>query len=552
MKKNIFLIIFIIVICSKVFAYSEEFTTMIDIMGVEAQTEHGYVLNEEIFNQYKQFVYGSPLMITNGQRWKDVTNGLWTKNAGAWKGTGIRGEYWVLGYNELEKEIHNHKFPVDIEPPTPPTSWRYVELSDALTSWNDITKYLDEEQKNYMLNTKLMRNDTVYDLTAMDIGLTKARVENYATWKTNGNIYTRRYDMNNKEWAANFIIPPMAANAELNSYIELPNGNEYSIEDDTEILEIPVNFGSEVVNLTDYAKKEHVKVIKSELYIDNVLIGEISKEKEIYVSSNATIKINKNNYSENVIELEVKVKSTLLTEFTSDGALVDIKTEKIRITIGEAEELYEENDVENLYKRKSDEFPPPKITDIKISRVEDDDVLELPTAKKTKSKFICAGQVLQIDLKAVNWPNSITLEFDGDTSINTLDELTKKFEWDDPNERKVQKRYGSLKALKEQYDGVVSAKVTKSYENGDKDFRIIYVIPYGTNQTLHSWSTLRKASKDAFNIDETKLFSRIKEPYKLVFKVRGLFGATTRTISLDVYERWDTLYNRDLTPYIKK
>lgn len=552
MNKKIFIIIFTILVCSKAFAYTEEFTAMIDIMGVERQTEHGYVLNEELYNQYNQFVYGSPLMITSGQRWKTVKNGLWTKNAGAWKGTGIRGEYWILGYNESEKEIHNHKFPVDIEPPTPPTSWRYVELSDALASWNDITKYLDDDQKNYMLNTKLMRNDTTYDLTATDIGITRARVENYATWKTNGNIYTRRYDMNNKEWAANFIVPPMAADAALSSYLNLPNGNSYTIPIDSTIVEVPVKFGAEAINLTDYAKKEHVKIIKCELYIDNVKVAEITDEKEIAVSGNSNIIINKNNYSENLIEIEVKVKSTLLTEFLTDGALVDIKTEKITLHIDAEEEMITDNVVDSLYERDSEEFPPPRITDIKITRIENNSPLELPIAKKTSKKFICAGQVLQIDIKAENWPSSITLEFEGDTSINTLDELTKKFEWDDPKERNVSRRYITLSDLEEQYDGVVRAKTIKKYENGDKDFRITYVVPYGTKQTLHSWSSLRNESKDAFSIDESRLFSRIKKPYELVFKVRGAFGATTASVSLDVYERWDTLYNRDLTPYIKK
>lgn len=552
MNKNIFIIIFTIIVCSKAFAYTEEFTAMIDIMGVERQTEHGYVLNEELYNQYNQFVYGSPLMITSGQRWKTVKNGLWTKNAGAWKGTGIRGEYWILGYNESEKEIHNHKFPVDIEPPTPPTSWRYVELSDALASWNDITKYLDDDQKNYMLNTKLMRNDTTYDLTATDIGITKARVENYATWKTNGNIYTRRYDMNNKEWAANFIVPPMAADAALSSYLNLPNGNSYTIPIDGTIVEVPVNFGAEAINLTDYAKKEHVKIIKSELYIDNLKVAEIADEKEIAVAGNSNIIINKNNYSENLIEIEVKVKSTLLTEFLTDGALVDIKTEKITLHIDGEEEIITENVVDSLYERDSEEFPPPRITDIKITRIDNNRTVELPVAKKTNGKFICAGQVLQIDIKAENWPSAITLEFEGDTSINTLDALTKKFEWDDPKERNVSRRYITLSDLEEQYDGVVRAKTIKKYENGDKDFRITYVVPYGTKQTLHSWSTLRNESKDAFSIDESRLFSRIKKPYELVFKVRGAFGATTASVSLDVYERWDTLYNRDLTPYIKK
>ena len=554
MKKYISLIILIsILLLSQIsFAYSEEFETMIDIMGIERQTKNGYILNEEIYNQYNQFVYGSPLDIKQGQRWKNVEKGLWTKNGGAWNGTGTRGEYWVLGYNVFENEIHNHKFPVDIEPPTPPTSWRYVELLDAASSWNDISKYLDQDQKNYMLNSKLMRNDVTYDLTATDIGLAKARVENFATWKTNGNIYTRRYDMNNKEWAANFIVPPMAADADIESYMNFSNGKEYTISKDENILQIPIEYGADVVNLTDYSKKEHVKILKSQLYVDGNLISEVSDKKILHITDDNKILIDKNIYSENEIELEVMVKSVLLTEFFADGALVDIKREAIKINIEVPKEENIQNDVKGVYDSEFDEFPPPEITNIILSRIENNTPKELPIAKKTNTKFICAGQVLQIDLKAVNLPERISLQFEGNVSINTLDDLTKKFEWEDPVARKTKKRYSTLEKLKEQYDGVVGAKVIKEYSNGDKDFRITYVIPYKTKQTLHSWSTLRELSNDAFNIDETRLFSRIQKPYELVFKVSGPLGKTTKRVKLDVFERWDTLYNRDLTPYIKK
>lgn len=553
MKRYICLIIIVIILMfCNVFAYSEEFETMIEIMGIEKITEHGYTINEEIYNQYNQFVYGSPLNIKQGQRWKDVKDGLWTKNGGAWNGSGIRGEYWVLGYNIFENEIHNHKFPVDIEPPTPPNQWRYVELTDALSSWNDITKYLDKDQRDYMMNTKLMRNNITYELTAKDIGLNKTRVENYATWKTNGNIYTRRYDMNNKEWAANFIVPPMAANAEIESQLYLPNGKNYTIDAEETEIEIPIEYGADVINLTEYSKKEHVKIIKSQLYINGDLISEVSDEKILNVSDLKNLVINKSVFSENNVEIEVMVKSMLLTEFLADGALVDIKTETIKIHIETLEEETSENYVKDVYDTNFSEFPPPEITQITLSRIEDGEEKALPIAKKTNTQFICAGQILQIDLKAINLPERITLQFSGNTSINTLDDLTKKFEWDDPVARKIKKRYPTLEKLKEQYDGVVSAKIIKEYSNGDKDFRITYVIPYRTKQTLHSWSTLREQSKDAFNIDATRLFSRIQKPYTLVFKVSGPLGKTTKRVELDVFERWDTLYNRDLRPYMKK
>ena len=156
MKKIIILFICILVLNSITFAYSKSFEYMISVMNIEEKTEHGYELNEDIYKAYNQLVYGNPLMISSTQRWKDVSDGKWTKNGSIWTGTGTRGEYWILGYNLSEEFVHNHQFPVDIEPPTPPTQWRYVPLSDALLSWNDNSLYLHEEQKEYMQNTKLM------------------------------------------------------------------------------------------------------------------------------------------------------------------------------------------------------------------------------------------------------------------------------------------------------------------------------------------------------------------------------------------------------------
>ena len=271
MKRIELIIAFIIILNSKCFAYTKNFEYMTSVMEIEKQTENGYKLNEEIYNAYNQFVYGSPTKVKDTQRWKSVPDGRWTKNSGIWNGSGERGEYWILGFNISEKYVHNHFFPVDIEPPTPPTQWRYVYLNDAEASWNNTRLYLHEEQKNYMQQAKLMRNNTTYDLTALDIGLDKARVENYATWKTNGNIYTRRYDINNNEWAANFIVPPMAADAKLNSILLLPNGDEYNIGKEIDAIEIPVQFGAETVNPTDYAKAEHVKKIQSTKIINGQL-----------------------------------------------------------------------------------------------------------------------------------------------------------------------------------------------------------------------------------------------------------------------------------------
>ena len=271
MKKKNFTIIFLILLCfvsSTALAYSEEFDLMLETMDIQKQNILGKYINEDIYNQYKLFVYGSPLESYNGQRWKDVKDGKWTKNAGPWNGIGTRGEYWILGMNYNGKEIHNHMFPVDKEPPTDPTQWRYAIISDAAESWQSTNKYVDDIQREYVLSQNLMRNNIMYDITVQDIGFNKIRIEAYPTWKTKGNLYTERYDMNNKRWAANFMVQPIAGNADLEGYAEFPLGTEYELNEEIETIEIPIIYGAKVLNLTDYAKKEHIKEIKSQLYIN--------------------------------------------------------------------------------------------------------------------------------------------------------------------------------------------------------------------------------------------------------------------------------------------
>ena len=107
------LIITSLFISSKAFAYSENFNLMITTMVISLENVHGKSLNEEIYNKYSLFVYGSPLDGYSGQRWTDVDDGLW-------KNGSHTGEYWILGEKKEGYEVHNHKFPMDVEPPTSP------------------------------------------------------------------------------------------------------------------------------------------------------------------------------------------------------------------------------------------------------------------------------------------------------------------------------------------------------------------------------------------------------------------------------------------------
>jgi hypothetical protein len=528
---------------------------MLDIMEVPIKSQNGLSINEEIYTQYNQLVYGSPLSITEGQRWKNVDDGKWTKGSGMWNGTGTRGEYWVLGFDVYGNEIHNHKFPVDIEPPTPPTEWRYVSLNDAEKSWTDTLKYTHEEQKVYMQTQKLMRNGITYDITALDIGLNKARAENYATWKTAGNIYTRRYDINNKEWAANFIVPPMAGDAVLNSILELPDGYEYTIKEDKDEIVIPINFGCEVSNLTSFAKPEHIKIIKSELLIEDSIKDCVEANKNIKTYKSSSMIINKKDYPNcSKLELEVSAKSLLLTEFTVDGALTDVESKVIIINIDGVKD--EDNiTIKNQNKVKNPEKPAPKIDLIKLGRVSkvdgDEEIVNLKIAKKTKTQFISAGQVLAIEVRTSKYVNYITMEFQGDSSIITFDELTQKFEYDEPKSRNQKTRYSTLNKYKNSYKTPIIISPKEKTEDGEASFMYEYVIPYKTKQTLHSWSTLRELSKDAFNIDDNKLFNRICDSYVIKIKAYSDNGVVTKSIKLDVFERWDTLYNRDINEYVR-
>ena len=551
--KNIFkylmISLLLVFLHSYSFAYSEKFELMISTMGIEKQNINGKELNEEIYNAYSLFVYGSPQDGYNGQRFKSVEQGLSSN------GNSV-GEYWVLGENFEGYEVHNHKFPVDVEPPTSPETWRYALIKNAYDSWQDQSKYMDDLQREYMLNSLLARNDTAYQITVKDIGLNKVRLENYATWKTKGTVYTERYDIQNKRWAANFMVPPMAANSEIESYARFPNGTIYNAEEKQRVVSIPIKYGAYAKELTDYAKKEHVKEIKSQLFINDVLIGEIKDAEILEIESDLNYDVFKSSDNE-IVVLNVSVKSTLLTKFTTDGALADVKNYVVIVNFG-SEIIEEEKEIKtyNNYvrdeeKSTSEEVPPPLIKEVKVYRIVNGERRKLLTAITTNKAFICAGQTIVINVSVANSVDRTTISFAGDSSIFTFDDITKKIEWDEPRSRGKATFLNSLKDSQKMYAGALLMNVDSVDEN-ITNFSYTYIIPYGTKQTLNSWSTLREESKNAFSINESKVFSRIRSPYQIVIKASGFGGITTKRFDLDVFERWDTLYNRDISKYVKK
>ena len=429
---------------------------------------------------------------------------------------------------------------------------------------------MDDDQKEYMLNTKLMRNDISYDITASDIGIDKIRLENYATWKTKGTLYTQRYDSKNQKWAANFMVPPMCAGAELESFAEFPDGNIYYVDPDEEEASIPISFGAKAINLSEYAKEEHVKEIKSEIYANDVLIDIVTNNESISVQKDILYLIsNDDNNIEESITIDIMVKSYLLTKFTTDGALTDIKHYKLEIYFNKEKQIsgdeivdeilnnddYVEPKTKNNYVREDvyaefPEIPPPFVQSIEVGVISGGSDKKLSKAKSTGKEFVCAGQTITIKAVVVNAPARVTIEFEGDSSITNFDSTTKKFEWDEPRSRRLQTYLPALKDYQNMYSGFVKMKENKRIDENTIEYTYTYIIPYETKQTLNSWSTLRKNTKDAFDLDESKIFTRIRSPYQIVVKAKSDTGMDTARYNLDVFERWDTIYNRDISKYL--
>lgn len=543
MKKIIFGIVVIeMLFLSVTFAkISESFSKTLELINVPEKNVDGYEINEEMYKIYNLVVYGNPQDVVKNQRWKDNLNGKYVN-----KETNKRGEYRILGYALNGSVVNNELFPDDYISGKSPEEWNYIVIDDAYASWNDTSKYQTLEQYDYMLNQKLSRNGVTYNLTAKDIGLTKARLEAFATWKTAGSIFTLKKDDRGIYWGATFSVPPMAADAEVEALLNFPNGLNYSISKETNILEIPFDFGAKVNNLSGFAKETDIKNLSAELEVQYNIYDEISTEKEREIIKSNKIVIDKNKYKGiNNIEIIVKNTAILETQFKSEAPMIDIKEIVLNINLQD-EETY--ITVKDVNKRISGDIPRPKISSIKLYRKSInglDEKQELFVAKKTNTEFICAGQVLIIEATILNSPDNVLFYIEGDSKIQTYDELTKKFLYEEPKNRGEKLIFGSLTKQKNSY------KLPRNMEEKNGKYILEYVIPYNTKQTIHSWNTLRNENKNGFEIKKDKLLTRISSPYKLKIRASNAGGTVTKSYNLDVFERWDTVYNRNIKEYVK-
>jgi len=171
-------------------------------------------------------------------------------------------------------------------------------------------------------------------------------------------------------------------------------------------------------------------------------------------------------------------------------------------------------------------------------------LLKSNTTKNKSEGFISAGETLSMKLLTKNI-DSLTIDIEGDKSIKTFDDLTKRFIYDEPLARG--NSVEGLSKIKEKYNFPITIYPTKVNEDGSMIFEYKYVIPYKTSQTLHSWSSLRELGQAGDAIDNSRILERIDKPYKIVIKNKE---DTIKTINFDVFERWDNLLNRDLSRYL--
>lgn len=321
------------------FGISNEFKYVIDTIGIPEVNLVGEHINEQIYNVYKVFAYSDPIQVmnkTNMQRFKYVENkGKWYEES-----TGRRGEYYILGTDYSGNLVTNVYFPVDFVPESLPTNWNYIYNESAFNSWNDSSKYKYIEQLEYMKNSNIwfdkidFVNNTCdsynlveYNISANKIGLDKAFLETCATWTTSGVINIKRLTPNNKVRYATFFVKPMAASADLESFLEV----EDVINVTPDNKKINIKFGASAINLTDYAKEEHIKEINADIYINDIKIDNIKLSKTKNLRKEILYELPEEIFQSADDILNIKVKSYLYTEFSVDGLMQDVVEKNVTI-----------------------------------------------------------------------------------------------------------------------------------------------------------------------------------------------------------------------------
>lgn len=510
-KKLLMIIIVYIVFVSaeKVYGITDNFKFVLDTIGIPRYNVYGKEINEEIYKAYNIFSYGWPEELgTNiGQRWKNSKYGLWSQGIGAYSGYGVRGEYNLLGIDYSGNVINNYYFPVDTIPETTPEYWSYYSNPGAADSWNDRNKYKYVEQLEYMKNTKLMFNDISsrdnsdnpdkikeYNITANMIGLDKARLDVCSTWKTNGIIHTRR-KINGQVRYAVFLTKPMAADAKVQSSLSVCDN--YVLKETEDEIEIEIVYGSEINNMTGYAKENHIKEISSKLYTNGKEVDMISGSKTVNVGTKYILKLSRDSLKENENnQIIVRNNSYAHTEFAVDGLMQDSAEKVINIFV------------------QKEKIVPLKFDEIKVLEKQDNSLVVRPLAqanisKEQESRGITeAGKYLVLKLKLHNKVSKDNLE-------------------------KIELKLDNEKI--EEFEIV---------DNNSNEYLIIkFRVPIWTESTIYGWKSLRDTYGNYFNITEADVGKRIREPHNLEVKSKYQDFENTDVIKIDTIDDYITNIN---------
>ena len=472
-----------VLIGSNHYCLSDSFKFIINTIGIPQYNAYGVEINEDIYYAYNVFAYGSPEYLEGRnleQRWKNSGYGLWSRYVGKYNGYGTRGEYNLLGQDYSGAVINNYYFPVDRVPPTPPNTWEYYYVPGGLESWTNTRKYKYIEQLEFMKNTQMLFNDISnrdacdnpakikqYNITANSVGLNNSRLDASSTWKTNGIIYTRRRSEGRIYYAV-FLTAPMAANADIHSDINVKDSS-YIMEEDDDEISIEIGYGSNIINMTGYAKKEHIREIKSELYINGKKVSEISGSKITNVGNKHMLVITRDISSpEAQHKVSIKVDSYAHTEFALDGLMRNVQEKEISIDI------------------KERKINPIKSTKIMLLERTNSNLVVSPLAQSNitigKSEGITeAGRYLAIKL---------------DLSKDNRGENIGKFDV-------------SIDGQKVKEEEIIYA---------EKNVMLQIRMPKNLAPTIYGWKSMRELYGNYFKISKEDIGSRIALPHEIIIK----------------------------------
>lgn len=494
--KMMIIITFFIVLKTNIYGISDNFKFVIDTIGIPRYNVYSEEINEEIYNTYNIFVYSNPqgLLWHKDQRFKSVTNlGKWTRYNGAYRGTGERGEYYLLGTGYSGAVISNVYFPADFFPETTPDKWVYLVTNGAYESWFDTGKFKYVEQLEYMKTTDLLFDEmnfetrttnsynlVSYNISVNKIGMNKMILNTASTWKTSGIVTARRMTNQNKIRNVIFATAPMSANADVLSNLTVDN--KYVLKSDEDKIIIPIKISGQAVNLSNYANVKHIKEITSIIYINNQEIARVSGSKTLKVDKEILFTVSREDYKiSNTYPIDIKVKSYLYTEFSTDGLMQHEIQKRVNVQVLEKEVI--------------------PINSIKIAVLEKNDnnlvvrplVQTLNTKHENSEGIIEAGKYLAIRLDK-NIDLSMLECFINNNNVN--------------------------------YEKIYS---------DDKYIVIKIYIDEKIKNTLKSWNYLRNETRNYFDVDFSKVGERITEANALKIKYRTNYTNILKFDTIDKY-----------------